>query len=743
MFGLHCIASTVVAAEFVVSQTGDGGPGSLRQAILDANGHLGADRIVFNIPAPGVQRIDVGSNPLPVITDSVTIDGYTQPRAAANTLAVGNDAVILIEIRRTHSASETDRENYDGLVLNASNCTVRGLSLTGFLRGGGYKQVALGVGIFAGGGGGHVMEGNFIGVPPDGFSTTEAGQSLSNLFGIRSESPNNRIGGTSPAARNVISGNRIEGILVRGAGTVIQGNYIGTDASGSRAVRNLSGVQLFVGVNVTGCLIGGTAAGAGNVISGNAIAGVQMGNASGVTIQGNFIGTSATGLDPVPNAKGIEMFGSSQNLVGGLDANAGNLIAFNVSNGISIRESGTGNRILSNRIFANDDVSRDRPPRASRQIALKPINDLNDLDGGPNNGQNFPIITRQTSDPDAAPGTTKGTLEGGLNSTPSTRFTLQFFYLGDDCELLGTSEVETDRAGNVLFAFPFSSPRQLAGGYFTAIATDQSGNSSEFFPENGGVVLANISSRAFVGTSENIPIAGFIVRSPVDKRVLIRALGPSLNFSGVLADPKLQVFDANQTLVAENDDWMLSGQETEIRFTGLAPGHERDAALIVRLPAGNYTAQLRGADGGTGIGLIEMYDVSDPIATVSRLANISTRASVGKADDVLIAGVIASGNAAQRLAVRAIGPDLSTRGVRDALQDPTLELYDAAGTLLAFNDNWRDDQAQEIEDAQLAPEDTRDAVIVATVIPSNYTAVVRGKAVTTGTALVEVYDLSN
>lgn len=175
---------------------------------------------------------------------------------------------------------------------------------------------------------------------------------------------------------------------------------------------------------------------------------------------------------------------------------------------------------------------------------------------GRTTGRTSRSSSRQTSDPDAAPGTTKATLEGGLNSTPSTRFTLQFFYLGTGCELLGTSELETDRAGNVSFTFPFSSPRQLAGGYFTAIATDAAGNSSEFFPGNGGVVLANISTRALVGTNANIPIAGFIVRSPVEKRVLIRALGPSLNVSGFLADPKIQVFDSNQTLVAQNDDWM-------------------------------------------------------------------------------------------------------------------------------------------------------------------------------------------
>ncbi|HSH38681.1 MAG TPA: hypothetical protein VK993_07840, partial [Chthoniobacterales bacterium] len=513
-----------------------------------------------------------------------------------------------------------------------------------------------------------------------------------------------------------------------------------------KAVPNGTGV-LLIGADISNCVVGGVRDGAGNVISGNSGDGVRLDGGSAVRIQGNLIGAAANGADALPNGEGIAIVNASNNLVGSIDGGGANLVAFNRSHGVSVRTgnaTATGNQILSNRIHSNDDASQSIPPRASRQINVKPINDLDDVDGGPNNGQNFPIIIRHTIDRNAAAGTTSGTIEGGLNSTPSTAFTLQFFYLGADCELLGTTTVQTDSGGNVLFTFPFSSQRQLTGGYFTATATDPAGNTSEFFPEKGPVELANISTRAFVGTNENIPIAGFIVRSTIEKRLLIRALGPSLNVQGQLADPKIQVFNASQALIAENDDWASSVQDTEIRFTGLAPSREREAAVIVRAPAGNYTAQLRGADGGTGVGLIEVYDLNDtPTATSGRLANISTRGFVGKNDDVLIAGVIAFGNAAQRVIVRAIGPDLVRHGVRDALEDPTLELYDAAGTLVASNDNWRDRQEAEITGTQLAPQRDREAAIVATLIPSVYTAVVRGKGGTTGTALVEVYDLTN
>ncbi|HSH39388.1 MAG TPA: right-handed parallel beta-helix repeat-containing protein [Chthoniobacterales bacterium] len=733
------------AADYVVTHPNDEGAGSLRQAISDANARVGADRILFNIPAGGVQRINVGSNPLPAISDAVTIDGYTQPGARANSRAMGNDAVILIELRRTHSPSETDAENYDGIVLNGAACTIRGLAITGFTRGGGFKQIAKGVGILARGNGGHVIEGNFIGLAPDG-SGTSGEQRTGNLIGVSAEAPGTRIGGVSPASRNVISGNIFYGVSVTQPATV-EGNYIGTDPSGRTALRNSVGGMVLERGNLAGCVVGGVTSGAGNVISGNGGDGVRVFRASGVRVQGNRIGTTADGADALPNGQGIEIFDSSNNLIGDLEGKGANVIAFNRSYGVSViggsSLTGFGNRILSNRIHSNDDQTGFTPPRASRQINVNASNDLNDVDAGANNGQNFPIIIRRDLDPQASPGTTRGKLQGGLNSTPSRQFTLQFFYLGGDCELLGTTTVVTDPGGNALFTFPFSHPTQLVGGYFTATATDPDGNTSEFFPENGGVGLANISTRAFVGTGENIPIAGFIVRSQSEKNLLIRALGPSLNLQGGLADPKLQIFNANQTLVAENDDWASSNQDTRIRFTGLAPANEREAAVIVTLPSGNYTAQLRGADGGTGVALIEIYDLNDTITPTSgRLANISTRGFVGKNDDVLIAGVIALGNAAQRVIVRAIGPELTARGVAGALQDPTLELRDSSGNLVAENDNWRQNQAQEIP-LDFHPRDERESVIVSSLPPGAYTAIVRGKSGTTGVALIEFYDLTN
>ncbi|HSH39386.1 MAG TPA: hypothetical protein VK993_11425 [Chthoniobacterales bacterium] len=723
------LTGTAAAADFVVTNTQDNGPGSLRQAILDANESAGADRIVFNIPGAGVHTIGVGSG-LPAITDPVTIDGYTQPGASPNTRRLGSDAVILIELRKVNT-----RDNFDGLVINTRDSVIRGLSITGFLL----QLRALsfaGTGIRLFGEGGHTVEGNFIGLGPDGLVPTVGGVPLQNQNGVSIGSSGNTIGGTSPAARNVISGNHGGGIRSGRTNNTIAGNYIGTDPSGLNAVRNTVGIA-FSGGPFTGTTVGGRVAEAANVMSAQNFAIFVDANtgivpdparAIGFAIQGNLLGVSANG-DPLGG--GDVYIDAAQMLIGGLGEGEGNLISGAVQVVESSRFQPTvGNRILSNRFF----------PEVQRPILVGRSNDIGDPDTGPNKLQNFPVITRATIDPNAAPGSTNGMLEGGLNSTPSTEFLLQFFYVGSPAEVLGTTTVKTDASGNARFSFPFTSATaSTTAGFFTATATDPEGNTSELTPRNGSVQLANISTRGSVGTGDNILIGGFIVRSAGQKRVLIRALGPSLNVPDRLADPYLELYDSNGALVAKNDDWK-AGQQQEIIQTGAAPQSDVESAIVSTLRAGSYTAQVSGVNGRTGNAIVEVYDL-DPVTQASgRLVNISTRGFVGVGNNVMIGGVIARGDAAQRVIIRAIGPDLPVAG---PLQDPTLELRDASGELLAQNDNWRDEQEQEIRDTQLAPRDERDAAIVTTLIPSIYTAIVRGKSGTTGVALIEFYDLTN
>ncbi len=254
----------------------------------------------------------------------------------------------------------------------------------------------------------------------------------------------------------------------------------------------------------------------------------------------------------------------------------------------------------------------------------------------------------------------------------------------------------------------------------------------------------NISTRLDVETGERVGIGGFIVRGTGLIQVVVRGIGPSLaagGVSGALADPVLELHGPNGILLS-NDNWRDS-QESEIAATGLAPTVDVEAALIADVGPGNYTAILSGKNGGTGIGLIEVYDLDT--GTVAELANVSTRGFDGTLGNVLIGGVIIGPTDAfpAFLIVRAIGPSLEGSGVSGALADPTLELYNQDGSLIAENDNWQDDpiQAASIEAAGLAPLDPDESAIQATVPPGAYTAIVQGIDGSTGVALVEVYNL--
>ena len=256
---------------------------------------------------------------------------------------------------------------------------------------------------------------------------------------------------------------------------------------------------------------------------------------------------------------------------------------------------------------------------------------------------------------------------------------------------------------------------------------------------------ANISTRDNVLTGDNILDGGFIIQGPVDetKTVLIRAIGPSLSgvLNGVLPDPTLSVYGQDPTTpLATNDNWQDT-QKSEIEATGLAPVNDLEAAVVATLGPGSYTAIVSGQDGGTGIGLVEIYDLDTVSDSV--LANVSTRGFVGIGDDVLIGGLILGpdGGAARNVLIRGIGPSLVAAGLGEALQDPEVELYDSDGMSLAFNDNWRDSQESEIEATGLAPADDKEAAIFATLPPGPSTAIVRGIDMTTGVALVEVYSV--
>jgi len=204
---------------------------------------------------------------------------------------------------------------------------------------------------------------------------------------------------------------------------------------------------------------------------------------------------------------------------------------------------------------------------------------------------------------------------------------------------------------------------------------------------------------------------------------------------GVLADPVLELHKPDGSVVT-NDNWK-SSQQAEIEATGLAPSNDLESALIATLSPGLYTALVYGKDNGTGVGLVEVYDLDDP-NSVAYLANISTRGFVQPDDKAMIGGfIIGAGGQTGQVVVRAIGPSLTS--IPDVLRDPTLNLYDAQGMLVAQNDDWEDTNGSAIEATGLAPNNSLESAILADLAPGAYTAIVLGKASSSGVGLVEVY----
>jgi hypothetical protein len=503
------VAPAAPASTFVVTSTADSGLGSLRRAILDANAHPGADSVVFNIPGSGVHTI-TPFTALPTISDAVTIDGSTQP---------GFTGSPIIELDGSGAGA-----NVDGLRITAGSSVVSGLVINRFSSDG----------MELSGNGGNIVKGCFIGTDATG------SLDLGNAFrGLNIASSNNTIGGTTAAARNVISGNNNTGIFMTAGttGNLVQGNFIGTNAAGTRAIGNGTGVATegqsanssshtiggtatgarniisgnngpgisiggtlsgslvqgnFIGTDVTGSVavgnvsdgvlinfgsanntIGGTTAAARNLISGNGGNGVRS-DYHPNTVQGNFIGTQANGVSPLGNGlNGVLVNSTVDNAIGGSAGGAANTIAFNGGAGVLVR--GTSSPVSSNAFFANASLGIDLDGDG-----VTP-NDPCDGDAGSNNRQNTPVITSASS----AGGTT--TIEGTLNSTPNMTFTIEFFSnaacdpsgFGEGEMLIGSATVTTN--GGCLASFAVTLPIAIpSGSFITATATDPNGNTSEF-----------------------------------------------------------------------------------------------------------------------------------------------------------------------------------------------------------------------------------------------------------------------
>ena len=246
-----------------------------------------------------------------------------------------------------------------------------------------------------------------------------------------------------------------------------------------------------------------------------------------------------------------------------------------------------------------------------------------------------------------------------------------------------------------------------------------------------------------VETGDNVGIGGFIISGATPKHVLIRAIGPSLTQFGVpnaLANPVLELYGSSPTPFATNNNWRDT-QEDSIKASGIPPSNDLESAIDTTLTPGNYTAVVRGNNGGTGVALVEVYDLNH---LAGKLANISTRAFVQTGADITIAGfILGNRSGPDRVVIRGIGPSLTSAGVSNPLPNPALELRDGNGVLLTANNDWQDDpvQATKLAAGGLAPSDNLEAAIATTLPPGPYTALLTGENNTVGVGVVEIYDL--
>lgn len=298
------------------------------------------------------------------------------------------------------------------------------------------------------------------------------------------------------------------------------------------------------------------------------------------------------------------------------------------------------------------------------------------------------------------------------------------------------------------FATGISSPVDLQVGPDGCLYYLAQGNSGQVFRVSAVASQPlNISVRSRVGTGNDVMISGFISTTGSSKRVIIRALGPSLQSSNVpdpLADPVLELHAGDGSLITMNDNWRQNTptQQQEIINNNLAPPNEAESVIIITLQPGNYTGIVRGQGNRTGVGLLEVYDLES--AAASRLANISGRASVDTGGNQLFAGFIVGNNiGAAKVVVRALGPSLVSAGITTPLFDPVLELHDNNGALLLVNDNWQDDsnQAAQLTANGLAPTNPRESAISTSLVPGMYSAIVGERNNGTGIGLIEVYNL--
>jgi CSLREA domain-containing protein len=672
----------------------DHGPCTLRAAIQEANAFAGTDIIQFNFPSSdpnctnGVCTITLPSA-LPDLSTNMSIIG-----PGADTLVVHANA---------------DQSN----PIRVFNVTLAGtVTFTGItISGGALPSTGIGAGI---------QNANSATVNVNSCLVTvnfalNGGGGISNNAGMvnvnRSTFKSNS---TTSAGAAIANGS--------GQVKVIDSTFISNSANsggGRGAVSNGTG-----STTITNCTFSGNTSSQGGALAGNGTGEITV-------ISSTFSGNSST----LGGGGAIALFSgtinvNSSTITGNTTVNSPNGGAGGISN------FGTGTiNVISTIVAANSATGFQVTQDVSGAFSSHGFN----LIGKTNGSTGFTAATDRTGT-DAAPLDPKLDPNGLQDNGGPT----------ETIALLPNSPAVDNGTRTALPVDLFTDQR---GAGFARIVDDpkianpSGGDGTDigaFELQTVTGVLGNISTRVRVLGGDNALIGGMIVTGTASKKVIIRALGPTLTdfgLVGALTDPNLELFQGD-TRIGVNDDWKNGTQQTEIAASGLAPNKDAESAIIATLtPNQPYTAIVRGKNGETGIGVVEAYDLDQ--AAPSKLANISTRGFVDVDENVMIAGltVIPGNGSNAKVLVRALGPTLGDFGVPGVVADPTLDLVSSNGTVLRSNNNWRTSQQSEIQAAGLGPAHDEEAALVELLPPAAYTAIVRGNNRTTGVGLVEVYNI--
>jgi CSLREA domain-containing protein len=710
---------------------------TLRAAIQEANANATDDTITFNIPTTdpgydnGAWTINLISA-LPNLSTALTIAG-----PGADKLTVQ---------RMSSSQFRIFNVTANGVVSLSGMTITNGSAITSPVpdNGGGINKTGTGT-----------------------LNITSC--TISNNSGLTGGGINNGSSGTVNITTSMVSGNSAgdgggigsSGGTVSLSGATISGNNANSNAGAFSGSGHGAGILLVAGtLNVSNSTLSGNLArdtgGGGNTINGGGIY-IAAGTANVInsTLSGNSANMNGGGIynKATLNLSNSTLTGNTAIIGGGIYNDAAgsatlksNLIALNMS----ITHNLNGSFVTGgfNLIGTNDGAGASFPagnPNASNDIVgtnAAPIDPKLDPVGLKDNGGPTKTIALLTG----SPAIDKGSNVALPNTQLPTDQRGDGFPRTSDDPAIPNAAIGTDIGA---FELPAPAPPPTPTPTPTPTATPT--------PTPG--LVANVSTRLPVGTGDNVLIGGFTVEGPAGsaKTIIVRAIGPSLAAFGIadaLPNPTLEIHDANNNnaIVASNDDWRVTqpgglitaDQSAEISASGFAPGNDLESAIIANLPPGSYTAVVRGAGNSVGTGVVDAFDLSP--ASSASLVNVATRGLIQPADKLMIAGFITE-NGSVRAVIRAIGPSLAAFGITNALPDTTLQLRDANGALVIENDDWKirssdgGSQQAEIEATGLQPTDDKEAAVVTTLPPGEYTAQVRGKPETTGTGVVQVYFL--